>query len=341
MSVDASGPGEAKWDVFISYASEDKDTIAIPLAELLRNEGLRVWFDRFELRAGDSISQSIEIGLANSQVGVVILSQTSLRKNWTKYEIAALKQLYINFARRIVPVWKDIGPSEIKETDPGLLDFRALSTKEFSTEEIAYEIISVANPALLAQINAKSTWKTLHDSARVATIPLKDLRRSPRRRQKLSAESLSRIRILHSVFFEVLEDELESWIDNFCRDLNYEEEILQWERMAALFLDWTSSVGNSSISGSERRAMYEVVFMIASCFPAEQIELAIKKLPRKHARCLSKVMMMWEQEVALIQSYSTDELVNHPTITRKFDRLRGEQKRGRSTKRASRSETGL
>lgn len=183
MSLDISKPIDAKWDVFISYASEDKDTIAIPLAELLRNEGLRVWFDRFELRAGDSISQSIELGLANSQVGVIILSRTSLQKNWTKYEIAALKQLYINFARRIVPVWMNVGPNEIKETDPGLLDIRALSTNELSTEEIAYEIISVAKPALFGRINAKSTWKALQDAARIETIPLKDLKRSPRRRQ--------------------------------------------------------------------------------------------------------------------------------------------------------------
>lgn len=341
MSLDSSKPDATKWDIFISYASEDKDTIAIPLAELLRNEGLRVWFDRFELRAGDSISQSIEIGLANSRVGVVILSQTSLHKNWTKYEIAALKQLYINFARRIVPVWKDIGPNEIKKTDPGLLDIRALSTKELSTEEIAYEIISVASPALFGQINAKSTWKAFHDVAQVEAIPLNELKRGPRQRQKLGAESLSRIRVLHSVFYEVLKDELETWIDNFCRDLNYEDEILEWERMAALFLDWTSSVGNSNISGSERRAMYEVVFMVMSGFPAERIELAIERLPRRHVRCLSKVMTMWEDEIALIQSYSTEELINHPTITRKFDGFRVGAKKGKSRKAIRQSETDL
>ena len=73
--------------------------------------------------------------------------------------------------------------------------------------------------------------------------------------------------------------------------------------------------------------MYQVVFMIASGFPAEKIELAINKLPRKHIRCLSKVMAMWEEKVSLIESYSTEELVNHPTITRKFDDFRIERKK--------------
>jgi hypothetical protein len=34
-----------KWDVFISHASEDKETVARPLAQCLERSGLRVWYD--------------------------------------------------------------------------------------------------------------------------------------------------------------------------------------------------------------------------------------------------------------------------------------------------------
>ena len=34
-------------DVFISYASEERDTVAKPLAELLISLGVSVWFDDF------------------------------------------------------------------------------------------------------------------------------------------------------------------------------------------------------------------------------------------------------------------------------------------------------
>lgn len=44
----------AHWDVFISYASEDRDAVAAPLAQSLEELGLRVWFDRSELKVGDS-----------------------------------------------------------------------------------------------------------------------------------------------------------------------------------------------------------------------------------------------------------------------------------------------
>ena len=50
-------------DVFISHASEDKDEIVRPLAIALRNAGLTVWYDEFELKIGDSLRQKIDKGL--------------------------------------------------------------------------------------------------------------------------------------------------------------------------------------------------------------------------------------------------------------------------------------
>ncbi len=44
-----------EYDVFISHASEDKDAIVRPLATALRAGELRVWYDEFELRIGDSL----------------------------------------------------------------------------------------------------------------------------------------------------------------------------------------------------------------------------------------------------------------------------------------------
>jgi hypothetical protein len=38
------------YDLFISHASEDKDALVRPLAESLRDLGLSVWYDEFELR---------------------------------------------------------------------------------------------------------------------------------------------------------------------------------------------------------------------------------------------------------------------------------------------------
>ena len=44
------------YDVFISYASEDRVKLVRPLAARLRRDGYSVWYDEFELRLGDSVS---------------------------------------------------------------------------------------------------------------------------------------------------------------------------------------------------------------------------------------------------------------------------------------------
>lgn len=50
------------YDVFLSYSSKDKATVH-PLAERLRDDGLHVWLDEWEIRPNDRIPVKIEEGL--------------------------------------------------------------------------------------------------------------------------------------------------------------------------------------------------------------------------------------------------------------------------------------
>ena len=84
--------GTMEWDVFISHAWEDKESIARPLAEALRARGLRVWFDEFTLSVGDRLRRSIDRGLANSRDGIVILSPHFFAKEWPQKELDGLIQ---------------------------------------------------------------------------------------------------------------------------------------------------------------------------------------------------------------------------------------------------------
>ena len=78
------------FDVFISHASEDKDELVRPLAEALKEEGLRVWYDEFELRIGSSLRRTIDRGIARSRFGVVVLSRPFFEKGWPAYELDGL-----------------------------------------------------------------------------------------------------------------------------------------------------------------------------------------------------------------------------------------------------------
>ena len=79
-----------QWDVFISHASEDAESVARPLADALRRRGIEVWLDGSELKIGDSLNEKIDEGLANSFYGVLIVSPNFIAKQWPRRELNAL-----------------------------------------------------------------------------------------------------------------------------------------------------------------------------------------------------------------------------------------------------------
>lgn len=74
--------------LFISHASEDKSDVVRPLANALKEAGLTVWYDEFELRIGDSLRRKIDKGLASSRFGVVVLSKAFFGRGWPEYELS-------------------------------------------------------------------------------------------------------------------------------------------------------------------------------------------------------------------------------------------------------------
>lgn len=75
-------------NVYFAHATEDKE-IARPIAETLLQNGIEVWFDEWEMGAGDSLWQKINEGLGNCTHFVVLLTETSVQKPWVKEEIGA------------------------------------------------------------------------------------------------------------------------------------------------------------------------------------------------------------------------------------------------------------
>ena len=131
---------EKEYDVFISHASEDKDEVARPLAEALRNNGLSVWYDEFELRIGDSLRRKIDKGIANSNFGVIVISRDFISKGWTNYELDGLITRAVNGEQTMLPVWHNVTKREVINYCPSLADKLARSTTDFTVEEIADEI---------------------------------------------------------------------------------------------------------------------------------------------------------------------------------------------------------
>jgi hypothetical protein len=117
-----------RWDVFISHASEDKDDIARPLAQALRDNGYRVWYDEFALTVGDSLRKSIDHGLAQSEFGVVILSKKFFAKHWPEQELNGLASKEVEGTKVILPVWHRVTAEEVHNFSPMLADRLGVTT---------------------------------------------------------------------------------------------------------------------------------------------------------------------------------------------------------------------
>lgn len=136
----ALAAGDEAYDVFISHASEDKDTIVRALATELVEQGLKVWYDEFALRIGDSLRQKIDKGLAKSRVGLVVLSPSFIAKGWTNYELDGIVTRTVSGEQILLPIWHNITKQEVIDFSPSLADKVARSTATHTVQEIAEEI---------------------------------------------------------------------------------------------------------------------------------------------------------------------------------------------------------
>lgn len=133
-------PAGERHDVFISHASEDKDAIVRSLANALTARGLKVWYDEFTLRIGDSLRQKIDRGLATSRVGLVVLSPDFIAKGWTNYELDGIVTRTVSGEQILLPIWHNITKQEVVDFSPSIADKVARSTATHTVEEIAKEI---------------------------------------------------------------------------------------------------------------------------------------------------------------------------------------------------------
>ncbi len=135
--------GEYQYDVFLSHASEDKDDVARPLALALRQRGLRVWYDEFELRIGDNLVAKLNAGINASRFGILVLSKAFFGKRWTIHELNMLERLWVADNRILFPVWHKITIEELSAYRAWLAIIIGLSTDTYDISEIADEICDV------------------------------------------------------------------------------------------------------------------------------------------------------------------------------------------------------
>jgi len=126
-------------DIFLCHAWDDRQGAAKELHDLLESLGVKVWFSEKDVGLGVPLLRAIDKGLANSKVGIVLVTPSLLRRLRT--ESIADKELSALLAReRLVPVVHETTYEALREVSPLLGSRSGLSTSEESMAEVASKL---------------------------------------------------------------------------------------------------------------------------------------------------------------------------------------------------------
>ncbi len=140
-------PGDIEhWDAFVSHAWEDKETFVRPLVEALGRLGVSLWYDEISLKLGDSLSGSIDRGIAKSRNRIIVVSPAFLGKKWPEAELHALMTRRVEDKLQLLPIWHGVGRPEVAALSPLLADLVALRTAGRTAQDVAIALLAQIRP---------------------------------------------------------------------------------------------------------------------------------------------------------------------------------------------------
>jgi hypothetical protein len=295
-----------KWDVFISHASEDKAAFVEPLALTLRALGVRVWYDEFSVRLGDSLTRSIDAGLAKSQFGIVVLSHAFLSKRWPEYELSGLTAREMEGHRVIIPIWHQLTKKQLLKFSPTLADKLALRTEDMSLAELAIRLVDEIRPDLATKIHRRIAYLERIDASETKQIEVAKIKPSPIRHKKLPPDVLSRIRLLRAALLPIYPRTFKFWVDGFQRDAHPTREIVIWERLACAFLEYSTI---TRLTSRQRKVLQDVIFGLIGGRPKAELMAIGKELPRG----VENVIAGFDSSVPVFEFKETTSLFSEAT----------------------------
>lgn len=148
--------GNLSEKVFISHASKDKDFVDRLVSDLAAR-GVPVWYDKLDVRLGDSIPGKINSGISEAKYFLIVLSPAAVKSKWVREELnAALMRQVASTGTFLLPVL-------VEDCDvPPLLGHRRFADFRESYEAGLEELLEVfgrdTRAAELAGKNVVHPW---------------------------------------------------------------------------------------------------------------------------------------------------------------------------------------
>lgn len=126
-------------DVFLCHAWDDRQGAAKELHDLLVSNGVKVWFSEKDLGLGVPMMRAIDKGLANSRIGLVLVTPALLLR-LPKEGIADKELSALLAGNQLVPIVHKTTYGALRDVSPLLASRTGLSTEENSMAEVAAKI---------------------------------------------------------------------------------------------------------------------------------------------------------------------------------------------------------
>ena len=126
-------------DVFLCHAWDDRQGAAKELHDLLTAAGVKVWFSEKDLALGVPMMRAIDKGLANSRIGLVLVTPALLVR--LPKEGIADRELSALLARdQLIPIVHNTTYEKLRDVSPLLGSRTGLNTAEDSMAVVAAKI---------------------------------------------------------------------------------------------------------------------------------------------------------------------------------------------------------
>ena len=228
---------EKKFDIFISHASEDKDSLVRPLATILERMSVRVWYDEFSLQLGDSLTASIDKGLQESRYGLLVLSKSFLGKKWPDYEYRSLMTREIDGERVILPLWYGVTKEEVKEYSLYLADIKAISITRDNYKAVIALILKVVRPDIWQEMRMRSVLRKAVENGKSNLVDISDIEPATTKHSKLTKQQLIRSKAVYYGIGRHLNQSFDDYVNEYELDVVPERELQTWEIMNACYLE--------------------------------------------------------------------------------------------------------
>ena len=142
-------------DLFLCHAWDDREGVATELYEHLKSNDATVWFSERDVGLGKPLIREIDRGLANSRVGIVLVTPALLQSLQTQ-GIADKELSALLATDRVIPIAHGTTFEALRDVSPLLASRSGLDTAGSSLRDVAVKLAAAA--AALGEDDASRDW---------------------------------------------------------------------------------------------------------------------------------------------------------------------------------------